>query len=333
MEEQSRILVVDDIPNNIALIEKFFTNANYQIHSAQNGYDAIDIVTKNPPDLILLDVIMPGIDGFEVARRIKNDVKTRLLPIIMITALDDSESKIKGIEIGVDDFISKPINLLELRARVASLLRLKKYTDELENAEKIIFSLALAVEAKDPYTKGHCNRLAEYGAILGEQLSLSPDEIKNIRRGAILHDIGKIAIADQILLKKGPLNTNEFDVIKTHPEIGEKICKPLKTLRPVLPIIRGHQERYNGSGYPDGLMKDEISLPVQIVGLVDSFDALTTDRPYRKSLSNAEAFLTLENEMRQGLWNRDLLYEFRSVINSMSELTIEVHENQDALYN
>ena len=294
MEDKAIILVVDDQPDNIQLIERYFRHFPYQIISATNGEQTLKLVDQNPPDLILLDVVMPGMDGFEVCRRLKGDPTTRLIPIIMVTSLDKTNNKVRGIKAGVDDFLTKPINFIELKTRVASLLRVKRYTDELENAEKIIFSLALAVEAKDRYTMNHCRRIASYGTLLGTKLGLPEDVIKTIQRGAYLHDIGKIAISDRILLKPGPLTQHEFEMIKKHPQIGEKICQPLNTLNSALPIIRHHHERYNGTGYPDGLAKEQIPLTAQIVAIVDCYDALTSNRPYREAMSKSGAIEMLK---------------------------------------
>lgn len=318
VKERPKILVVDDQPENIDLIKHYFLNLPYKIYSAANGVQAMQLVSENPPDLIILDVVMPEMDGFEVCRRLKTNPRTRLIPIIMVTSLDKSRNKIQGIKAGVDDFLTKPIDFIELKTRVASLLRVKRFTDELENAEKIIFSLALAVEAKDKYTMNHCRRIAKFGAILGDRLGLKNDIIRTIRRGAYLHDIGKIAISDKILLKKGPLEKHEFEIIKRHPIIGVQICNPLNTLKTTLPIIKHHHERYNGTGYPDGLAKLEIPLTAQIVAIVDSFDALTSNRPYRKALSKSEAITQLKHETEKGLWNRDLTEIFLEIIDNQS---------------
>ena len=312
--DKQKILVVDDHPDTIRLIQTYFRDEPWDINSASNGQEALKTISENPPDLILLDLMMPRMDGFEVSRRLKNDPLTRLIPIVMMTAYANSENKIKGIQIGVDDFITKPINFLELRTRLRSLLRIKNYTDELEQAEKVIFSLALAVEAKDQYTMGHCKRLAEIGAVLGRDLGMSDDEVTTIRRGAYLHDIGKIAIDEQILLKPGPLAEKEFRKVQQHPLVGERICKPLRTLQPALPIIRHHHERFNGSGYPDALKAEEIPVVAQIVGLVDCYDALTTDRPYRRAVNAQKALELIENDVAAGLWNRDLFKDFSRII-------------------
>jgi len=308
------ILIVDDLPANVELIENFFIDQPYKIISAYSGEEALSQVDQNLVDLILLDVIMPGMDGFTVCERIKSNPMTKLIPVIMITGLEDSESKIRGIQLGVDDFITKPFNIFELKARAASLIKLKRYTDQLESAESILFSLALTVEAKDPHTQGHCSRLANYGVMLGEEVGLEEHELNAVRRGGVLHDIGKLAIADSILLKPGPLTTEEYEKIKEHPAAGEKICKPLQTMNDVLPIIRHHQERFNGSGYPDHLKGEEIPIGARVVAMVDAYDALTTDRPYRQALSQREAFWVLDSEVEKGKWDKHLLNDFRQIL-------------------
>ncbi len=308
------ILIVDDLPENVELIKSLFMGQPYQLLSAHSGEEALSLVTENKIDLVLLDVIMPGMDGFAVCERLKSQKETRLIPVIMVTGLEDSSSKLRGIKLGVDDFITKPVNIFELKARAASLIKLKQYTDQLENAESILFSLALTVEAKDPNTRGHCNRLANYGTMLSEQIGLGEDEIRSVRRGGILHDIGKLAIRDSILLKPGPLTSEEFEIIQTHPEAGEKICRPLQTMEDVLPIIRHHQERYDGSGYPDGLKGEEIPIGARIVSMVDAYDALTTTRPYRAAMEPARALYVLDEEVELGKWDKQLLNDFREVL-------------------
>ena len=316
MSINPKILVVDDQPENINLIKKYFTRHPYDISSALDGNSALELVKENPPDLILLDVMMPGIDGFEVCKILKNDPKTRLIPIIMVTSLDRAENRIKGIEVGVDDFLSKPVNFPELKTRVASLLKVKHYTDQLEQAEEVIFSLALAVEAKDKYTLNHCKRMVNHSTQLAKYIDLSEDSVETVRRGSYLHDIGKIAIPDRILLKPGPLESNEFDQIKKHPLIGERICQPLRTLRHVLPIVRSHHERYNGQGYPDGLSKSNIPITAQIVGLIDCYDALTSNRPYRTAMSSIESISVIKNETEEGLWETKLTSSFIELVES-----------------
>ena len=300
------ILIVDDQSENRETIKDILADTGFDLREAENGQKALELISTEIPDLILLDAMMPVMDGFELARIIRADSRTRLMPIIMITALDSSQDRVKGLEAGVDDFISRPFSIFELRARIKNLLRLRESLAELENAEQVIFSLAKAVEAKDKYTENHCNRLANLAETLGEFLGLGENDRLILRRGGILHDIGKIAISDQILLKPGRLSSQEFDVIKKHPVIGVEICSPLKTLRPVLPVIRHHHERFNGSGYPDGLAGENIPLHARIVGLVDCYDSLTTHRPYRPALSPEEALAICEEETKRGLWDPEL---------------------------
>ncbi|MGD9898436.1 MAG: HD-GYP domain-containing protein [Calditrichaceae bacterium] len=311
-----KILIVDDSAENIEIIEHILEDLNYDISEAFNGTEALEKINKINPDLILLDVVMPGMSGFEVARHIKSRPDTRLIPIIMVTALDGQQDRLKGLNAGVDDFITKPVNIFELRARINNLLRLREYINELEHAEQVIFSLARTVEAKDRYTEGHCERLSTLAEKLGVKLHMPEQDLTILRRGGILHDIGKIAISDAILLKPGPLTTGEYDIIKKHPEIGERICAPLKTLRPVLPTIRYHQERFNGSGYPDGLAGNDIPIHARIIGIVDCYDALTTKRTYRAALSHDEAFRIMRDETQQGLWDPEIMGVFDSMMHS-----------------
>lgn len=308
------ILIVDDQKDNIQTIRDILGETQYRIMEATNGQEALQSIEKITPDLILMDAMMPVMDGFETARSIRKNTATKLIPIIMITALDSMQDRVKGLEAGVDDFITRPFHIVELRARIKNLLRLRESLNELENAEQVIFSLAKAVEAKDKYTEGHCNRLANLAESMGKFLGLAEGDIVVLRRGGILHDIGKIAISDQILLKPGPLTSEEFEIIKKHPIIGEEICKPLKTLRPVLPVIRYHHERFNGTGYPEGLSGQQIPLTARIIGLVDCYDSLTTHRPYRMALRHDQALEICERETRRGLWDPELFKSLKALL-------------------
>jgi len=257
---------------------------------------------------------MPGVDGFEVCRRIKATPETRLTPVVLITGLTATEDRIQGINAGADDFLSKPIDFNELLARTRSLLRLKQFTDELESAEGVLFSLAQSIEARDPYTSGHCERLAEMSARLGEKLGLTEEDIRALRRAGIVHDIGKVVVPDAILLKEGPLSPEETEVMRKHPVVGERICAPLRTFHGVLPIIRHHHERHDGSGYPDGLRGDDIPLTAAILQLADVYDALTTDRPYKTAIPWETALLMMDAEAERGWWDRELYAAFREMI-------------------
>jgi len=279
------ILVVDDEPANVDLVQSYLKANSYKVIKAYSGEEALKKAFADPPDLILLDVMMPGISGFEICRRLKSDNRTQLIPVILLTALQDFQSKIQGLEAGADEFLSKPFNLTELLTRVRNLLRIKRLTDQLEQTESVIFALARAVEAKDSYTKEHILRIANYAERLGRALNLESQEILAIRYGGILHDIGKIGVSEAILRKPGPLTEQEWLEIRKHPIIGESIIQPMRFANKVGPIVRGHHERWDGKGYPDGLKEKAIPLGARIVALVDSYDAMTTDRPYRKALS------------------------------------------------
>ena len=291
------ILLVDDDPKNLKLLKAFFITSPYTILTASDGKEALDKVNKLDIDLVLLDVMMPGMNGFEVCRRLKTQEKTRLIPIILITALDDSDSRVKGIESGADDFISKPVNRIEILARVKSLVNNRMQNNRLTSIENVLFSLANAVEAKDPYTQGHTSRVATLAMTLGEKLGLGEPEIEALRIGGMLHDIGKIGIPEYILNKPGPLDSQEWELMKSHSDLGYKICRPLeKNLGLALDVIRYHHEKLDGSGYPEGLTADRISKVARIMAVVDIFDAMTSDRPYRAALSPAEAFEYLREE-------------------------------------
>lgn len=315
-----KILVVDDQEANVMLVEATLAPQGYQIIAARNGERALDLVTADPPDLILLDVMMPGVTGYEVCARLKEDERTRLIPIIMLTSLGDLEDKIRGIEAGADDFLTKPFHHAELSARVRSLLKLKQFTDELEQAEDVLCILGLSVEAKDAYTEGHCERLSQYSVALGQSLRLSAEQLKALRRGGYLHDLGKIAIPESILNKKTGLSQEEWMIMREHPVIGERICKPLKSLKLVLPIIRHHHERWDGNGYPDGLKGQEIPLTARIIQIVDIYDALITARPYKPSLAKERVLSIMRKEAEKGWRDPELVEHFIALLENGGSL-------------
>jgi putative two-component system response regulator len=309
-----KILIVDDESGARAALEFLLRREGFEVRDAADGPSAIQECATFRPDLILLDIMMPGMNGFEVCRHIKATPETRLTPVVLITGLTATEDRIAGINAGADDFLSKPIDLNELLARTRSLLRLKQYTDELENAEAVLFSLAHSIEARDPYTHGHCERLAEMSARMGERLGVPEDQIKALRRAGVVHDIGKVAVPDSILLKPGPLTADETKVMQKHPVVGERICAPLKTFRLVLPIIRHHHEKHDGTGYPDGLQGEEIPLTARILQLSDVYDALTTDRPYKVAFTPEVALDLMGEEAERGWWDQELFDAFREMI-------------------
>jgi putative two-component system response regulator len=311
---KGKILVVDDEASARSGLEVWLRRQGYEVRSTTDGQSALAECAAYQPDLVLLDVMMPGLNGFEVCRQLKAHAETRLIPVVLVTGLSERADRIEGIDAGADDFLNKPIDVSELNARVRSLLRLKAFTDELENAEAVLSSLALSIEGRDPCTHGHCERLAEFSAGLGEQLGLPAEEIKALRRAGIVHDVGKVVVPDAVLLKPGPLNAKERTLMREHPTVGERICAPLKTFRLVLPIIRHHHERWDGSGYPDGIGGDAIPLTARVLQVADVYDALTTDRPYRRALPLAEAWRIIQKEVDRGWWEKRLVDEFKGLM-------------------
>lgn len=309
-----KILIVDDESSARFALELLLRREGFEVREVHDGASALAECPTFQPDLILLDIVMPGMDGLEVCRRIKSAPETRLTPVVLITGLSATEDRIKGINAGADDFLSKPIDFSELLARTRSLLRLKQYTDELEKAETVLFTLAESIEARDPYTRGHCERLAQMSARLGDRLGIAEEDIKALRWAGIVHDVGKVIVPDSILLKPGPLTPEEILVMRKHAEVGERICAPLRSFRLVLPIIRHHHEKRDGSGYPDGLEGEAIPLTARILQLADVYDALTTDRPYRTAVASEVALSMMDEEATRGWWDRSLFEAFRDMI-------------------
>src|SRR5262245_30551698 len=289
----AQILVVDDDPMIVDVLTRFLAREGYSVITAGNGVEALEQVQRHQPDLILLDVTMPEMDGFTACRRLKDDERTALIPITMLTGLDDREHRMRGIEAGADDFLTKPFEQSILRARIRSQLRLKRLTDQLEHTENVIFMLAQAVEAKDTYTEGHLRRLRSYGEQLASAYGLEYDDVRAVRYGGILHDIGKIGVSESILLKPGPLNDDEVVQLRRHPEIGARIVSQMRFAREVGPIILAHHEHWDGSGYPHGLRGEEIPIGARIITIVDAYDAMTTNRPYRAALGSDQVIKRL----------------------------------------
>jgi putative two-component system response regulator len=292
----------------------------YEVVTAASAEEAESEVRRQSPDLILSDVMMPGKSGYEFCRALKSNPATRLIPFVLITGLSDSNDRVHGIEAGADDFLNKPVLAEELIARVKSLLRLKEFTDELETVDSVLCTLGLIVEGRDPYTEGHCERLAANAAELGRHLGLDEDSIIALRRAGFLHDLGKIAVPDEILNKGSDLSPEEWEIMKLHPVTGENICRPLKSLRLVLPIIRHHHEHSDGSGYPDGLAGSEIPVLPRILQVVDVYDALRTARPYKPSLPHEQAAQTMRKEARRGLWDGALVSEYFTMLEQQRDV-------------
>jgi putative two-component system response regulator len=313
------VLVVDDSEANRELIEACLAGIECRVRSAADGLQALNAIQTERPDLVLLDVQMPGMDGYEVCRRIKSSLQTRLIPVVMITSLDATQDRVLALESGADDYMTKPVDRVELVARVRSALRLKNVYDSLDSAEQVIFALGAAVEAKDPFTEAHTQRVAESARSIGARLGLGAVDLDALYRGGLIHDIGKIGIPDAILLKPGPLDADEEITIRTHPIIGETIVGPLRSATRLLPIIRHHHEHYDGTGYPDRLVGACIPLLARIVAVCDAFDALVNDRPYRPRKSLDEA-LGILRAGRGRQWDPDVVDAFLANVSRSASL-------------
>ncbi len=309
-DDRPRVLIVDDDRRNIKLLEGYLVPQRYDVLTAHSGEEALTLLGKSEVDLILLDIMMPGLDGYEVCKRVKTIENTRFIPVILITALDDLQAKVRGIEAGADEFLSKPANREELLARTRALIRVRELNRNLVSVENALFSLAGAVEAKDQYTLGHTQRVASMAEALGKRLGLNDKEIFALRLGGILHDVGKIGIAEEILNKPGKLEPDEWKKMKAHPEIGYQICLPMKSnLGLALDVIRHHHEKLDGSSYPDGLKGDEISLAARIMCVVDIYDALNTERPYRPAMPKVKAIEILQEDVKAGKLDKRVVDE------------------------
>ena len=302
-----RVLVVDDLPDNLEMLRELLEPEGYCVETAADGQEAIDKALAAPPDLVLMDVSMPRVDGLEACRRLKADPRTRLVPVVLVTALGHRENRLRGIAAGADDFLTKPVDIEQLLARARSALRLKALVDQLEEAENVLGSLANAVEAKDSYTRGHSDRVARWAENLAQRAGLDRETCRNVRRAGLIHDIGKIGTPSDYLYKPGPLTQEEMSIMRQHPVIGFSICRPLRTLAPLLPLIRGHHERLDGGGYPDGLRAEAIPTALRCLTVADIFDALTSVRAYRDASPADKALDILAEEARAGLWDANVV--------------------------
>ena len=288
---------------------------------AGDGPSALAAARTLNPDLILLDAQMPDCNGYDLCRQIRDDAGMALTPIMMVTGFDSAADRLLGAEAGADDFFTKPFEIGELSARIRTALRHKQLTDELEKAESVLFTLARAIEGRDPDTQGHCNRLSVLAERLGERVGLSAEECNALRRAGIVHDIGKVVVPDAVLMKRGPLTDDEWQIMREHAVAGERICAPLKSFRLVLPIIRHHHERLDGTGYPDHLAGEAIPVTARVLQIVDVFDALTTQRVYKAALSSRDAMATMAGEVGRGWWDPQIFEVFRQMVD-LGEVTL-----------
>jgi putative two-component system response regulator len=315
-----RVFVVDDDPEIRRLLRKLLESAGYGVFEFDSGTSALERLRKDPPDLVLLDLLLPDLSGHKVLEDIRADPATRLLPVVMLTGHATREEKIRAIREGVSDFLSKPFAPEELMPRVRSLVLMKQFADEHEHAERVLLTLARLIDARDPFNAGHGGRVAEYADRIGQRLGLDPEVRSHMRRGALFVDIGKIVIPHEILYKTTPLTPEERASIEEHSRVGFELLAPLKTMSRMLPILRSHHEKLDGSGYPDQLSADQISLPVRIVTVSDVFDALTTDRAYRAALQVPTAFEILREGVAKGWWDSSVVRELTAAVDEMGVL-------------
>ncbi|RJP21924.1 MAG: response regulator [Candidatus Abyssobacteria bacterium SURF_5] len=324
--KQALVLIVDDHKLTRELLKTYLRGVEFATIEAENGQEALSKLASHLPDLVILDLLMPLLDGFEVCRQIKENPRTALLPVIVATGLDDFDAKMKALEAGADDFIHKPVNEQELLMRVKNHLRIKQLTDDLENAENVIVALIRTVEAKDPYTRGHSERVAKYARKMAESLKMDDSRMQVLRRAAMLHDLGKIGLDDAIIRSPDKLTNEEREKVHNHPSIGIEIIKSLSFLSDVLDPIRAHHERFDGTGYPARLARDKIPVEARIIAVADTYDALTTDRPYRKAVDQKAAFAEMEASAASGQLDPNLVAKFIEV---MAREERESPESQD----
>jgi putative two-component system response regulator len=313
-ESRGTVLAVDDDPGALSALADALGTLGFDVVQAADGAAALELAHSRQPDVVLLDVQMPGMDGFEVCRQLKRDPDLLLVPVVFLTGHGSRRARLEGLEAGATDFLNKPCDLVELEVRVRNLVHFRQLTTELDSAEQMVFSIARVVEARDQDTGDHCERLAQLGVRLGRRVGLDEEDLTTLRRGGYLHDLGKIGVPDAILLKPGKLTDDEWGIMKRHVEIGVEICRPLRSLQPLLPLIRHHHERYDGSGYPDGLSGDGIPLVARVFQVVDVYDALTVDRCYRAAMTTDQAIGVLRDETQRGFWDRSIVGEFLEML-------------------
>ena len=312
-ERRPLVLVVDDVQANRELLEGHLAALGYEVREAADGQRALDAVAEAEPDLVLLDIEMPRIDGLEVCRRIKADPVRRLVPVVLVTARTDRPTRLAGLDAGADDFLTKPFDAQELLIRTKVLIRDRLLNTKLDAAETVLLAMARAVEARDDYTVHHAERVGAYAQSIARARGLTGEDLEIAYRGGVLHDLGKIGIRDAILLKPGALSADEFATMKGHPIEGERICGPLRSTEHYVPIIRHHHERWDGTGYPDRLAGDSIPIGARMVAVADAWDAMVTDRPYRAGLPRDEAIRRLRGGAGTQ-WDERLVHTFLALI-------------------
>ena len=315
-----RVFVVDDDPEIRRLLKKLLAPSGYAVEEFESGSSALERIRSEPPDLVLLDLLLPDISGHKVLEEIRQDPATRLLPVVMLTGHATREEKIRATREGVSDFLAKPFAPEELLPRVRSLVLMKHLADEHEHAEHVVLSLARLIDARDAFMAGHSGRVAEYAHRIAERLDIDPVARADMRRGALFLDIGKVVIPDAILHKTAPLTEDERDIIQKHPVVGYELLSPMKTMARMLSIVRSHHEKLDGSGYPDGLSGSDIRLTVRIVTVADVFDALMTEHAYQHALPVPTAFEILRGGVAKGWWDPGAVEELSAVVAELGVL-------------
>jgi putative two-component system response regulator len=308
---RARVLCVDDNRMNRDLVAATLAEANLDLLLAENGREALEVLEREAVDVVLLDLLMITQDGTSTLKALRADPRWEFLPVVVLTSHRNSTMRQEAIVAGADDFINYPLNRLELVTRIHSLLRIKEFHADLEQTQNVICALALALEAKDHYTRGHSQRVGDLARTFALHVGLTQSQADLIRTAGLLHDIGKIAVPERLLNKAGPLTREEFMSVIDHPVIGEEMVRPLTTLTSVLQMIRHHHERYDGRGYPDGLSAEAIPFEVRLLSIVDAYDALTSHRAYRPApLSHETAIATLRRESNGGKWDPKMVEQF-----------------------
>lgn len=326
----AKVLVVDDMATNRKLLTYVLKPTEFELIEASDGMQALEILRHEECDLVLLDVMMPGIDGFQTCHRIRDELGLKFLPVIMLTSMGSPTDVAKGMAAGADGYITKPFNSVELIARVKAEIERKQLTDRLLDAETVLLALGRMVEARDANTRDHCERLSHAGVVFGKALGLTQDELEALRHGGVLHDIGKLGIPDSILLKKGELDAEEWRIMQQHTVIGAALCSPLRTMQRTADIARSHHEKWNGTGYPDGLRGEEIPLVVRVFQIIDIFDALSSERHYKPAFSHDKVIEIMEQETAAGFWDPQLMDIFLNFLReSPEELKLPERASKD----